>query len=156
MRRQKHRHLSHILHKLLSSTSTNTIQDSCAHPSLSARCGPHLLTDLLTPHTSSRTRPTTPKQWVTVQLPVCGSPSRNSTMAKMKVLSKNRTVALYQAVNSDSTEGKRLGVSKLTVGVIIRKQKTYKTLYLEFYSRSQPSVTSCDFSDILSQLKMLL
>ncbi len=51
-------------------------------------------------------------------------------MAKTKELSKytrNKIVDLHQAGNTESAIGKQLGVKKSTVGVIIRKWKTYKT-----------------------------
>ncbi len=51
-------------------------------------------------------------------------------MAKTKELSKdtrNKIVDLHQAGKTESAIGKQLGVNKSTVGVIIRKWKTYKT-----------------------------
>ena len=51
-------------------------------------------------------------------------------MAKTKELSKdtrNKIVDLHQAGKTESAIGKQLGLKKSTVGVIIRKWKTYKT-----------------------------
>ncbi len=51
-------------------------------------------------------------------------------MAKTKELPKdtrNKIVDLHQAGKTESAIGKQLGVKKSTVGVIIRKWKTYKT-----------------------------
>ncbi len=52
-------------------------------------------------------------------------------MAKTKELSKdtrNKIVDLHQAGKTESAIGKQLGVKKSTVGAIIRKWKTYKTI----------------------------
>ncbi|KAK3517192.1 hypothetical protein QTP70_000837 [Hemibagrus guttatus] len=52
-------------------------------------------------------------------------------MAKTKELSKdtrNKIVVLHQAGKTESAIGKQLGVKKSTVGAIIRKWKTYKTI----------------------------
>ncbi|KAI4875534.1 hypothetical protein NFI96_032498, partial [Prochilodus magdalenae] len=55
----------------------------------------------------------------------------NSAMAKTKELSKDtrkRIVDLHQAGKSESTISKQVGVNKSTVGAIVRKWKTYKTI----------------------------
>ncbi|KAK3522938.1 hypothetical protein QTP86_009712 [Hemibagrus guttatus] len=59
------------------------------------------------------------------------SQTPNSTMAKTKELSKdtrNKIVDLHQAGKTESAIGKQLGMKKSTVGAIIRKWKTYKTI----------------------------
>ena len=66
-------------------------------------------------------------------------------MAKTKELSKdtrNKIVDLHQAGKTESAIGKQLGLKKSTVGAIIRKWKTYKTLIISLdlglHARSHP------------------
>ena len=52
-------------------------------------------------------------------------------MVKTKELAKDtrkKIVDLHQAGKSESTIGKQVGVNKSTVGAIVRKWKTYKTI----------------------------
>ncbi len=76
-------------------------------------------------------------------------------MAKTKELSKdtrNKIVDLHQAGKTESAIGKQLGVKKSTVGAIIRKWKTYKTILMFHHNLQINSlkILQCDFMDFFS------